>query len=459
MVPDVDTDTTVVASGGLDDSQGISCSGDVGGWDELECDQKPMVGGAIAKRSERLCGIADRPGVGTECMEAAAAELVGDAEGCRFLVGRISGTRRCRAAPGPKSIDLRQAEISLVEKPCKTDTGAAGLESLEVPDVDPDRSTTGLRRGIEPLDDVVMAGQGEVAKDDVITVEFTGPGRVSHMAPLSLKRSRSTAVGRLEGKVAVVTGGASGIGAATVERFVEEGAVVVVADLQEQAGRAIVARHGASALFCRVDVTVEAELAAAVDLAVSSFGQLDVMVNNAGLIGATGPIAETSEASYDETIGVLLKGVFLGTKHAARVMVAQGSGVIISTASTAGILGGLGPHLYTAAKHAVIGLTKSVANELGAHGIRVNSVAPGSTVTPMVTRLYPDEAEDEATIAERLASRCLLGRAGLPVDVANAVVYLASEEARYVTGHCLVVDAGQTTSGTETHRFHRGEHA
>jgi NAD(P)-dependent dehydrogenase (short-subunit alcohol dehydrogenase family) len=265
-------------------------------------------------------------------------------------------------------------------------------------------------------------------------------------------------MGRLDGKVAVVTGGASGIGAATVDRFIEEGAVVVVADLQDRAGTAIVDRHGASARFCRTDVTDEAEVAAAVDLAVSSFGQLDVMVNNAGIVGAVGPIAETSEASYDETIGVLLKGVFLGTKHAARVMTAQGSGVIISTASTAGIIGGLGPHLYTAAKHAVVGLTKSVANELGPHGIRVNSVAPGSTVTPMTTTLRSDEPEDEAVVAERLASRSLLGVAGLPTDIANGVVYLASDEARYVTGHCLVIDAGQTTSGTEGHRFHQGEH-
>lgn len=459
MVPDVDTETAVLASGSLHDSERIGGGGDVGGRDELEPDQEPMIASPVTERPERFCAIAGRPGVGTECVEAAAAELVGDAECRRFLVNCISGTGRCRVAPGTKGINLCQAQISLVKKPHQIIAGAAGLESLEVPDVDPDRSTTGPSRGIEPLNDVVMAAQGEVAEDEVITVEFTGPGRGSHMAPLSLKRSRSTAVGRLEGKVAVVTGGASGIGAATVDRFIEEGAVVVVADLQDRAGRAIVARHGASALFCRVDVTVEADLATAVDLAVSSFGHLDVMVNNAGVIGATGPIAETSEADYDETIGVLLKGVFLGTKHAARVMMAQGSGVIISTASTAGIVGGLGPHLYTAAKHAVIGLTKSVANELGPHGIRVNSVAPGSTVTPMVTRLHREEAEDEATVADRLASRCLLGRAGLPVDVANAVVYLASDEARYVTGHCLVVDAGQTTSGTETHRFHRGEHA
>ena len=143
-------------------------------------------------------------------------------------------------------------------------------------------------------------------------------------------------MGRLDRRVAVVTGGASGIGAPIVDRFIEEGAVVVVADLQDRAGRAIADEWGESALFCHADVTVEAEVAAAVYLAVSSFGQLDVMVNNAGVVGAVGPIAGTSEASYDETMNVLLKGVFLGTKHAARVMTAQGSGNIVNISSRPG---------------------------------------------------------------------------------------------------------------------------
>lgn len=264
-------------------------------------------------------------------------------------------------------------------------------------------------------------------------------------------------MGRLDDKVAVVTGGASGIGAAIVERFIDEGAQVVVADVQAQAGKAITERYGEAAQFCRTDVTDESEVAAAIDLAVSAYGRLDVMVNNAGIVGAVGSIATTSEAAYDETVAVLLKGTFLGTKHAARVMIPQGSGVIISTASTAGVMGGLGPHLYTAAKHAVVGLMKSVANELGPLGIRVNTVAPGSTVTPMIATLRSDEPESDERVAERLASRSLLGVAGLPADIANGVVYLASDEARYLTGHCLVIDGGQTTSGTEQHRFHQVE--
>ena len=144
-------------------------------------------------------------------------------------------------------------------------------------------------------------------------------------------------------------------------------------------------------------------------------------------------------------------------KHAARVMIPHGSGAIVSTASTAGLVGGLGPHLYTAAKHGVVGLTKSVANELGPEGIRVNAVAPGGTVTAMTATIYGGDPDDGTAAAERLASRSLLDSAGLPADVADAIVYLASDEARYVTGHCLVVDGGQTSSGTSTHRFNTGD--
>ncbi len=257
-------------------------------------------------------------------------------------------------------------------------------------------------------------------------------------------------MGRLTGKVAVVTGGASGIGEGVVRRFVEERARVVVADLQE--GRETDG-HGDGVVFQRTDVTVEADVAGAVDLAVTQFGRLDIMVNNAGVIGALGSVAELSEAAYEDTVDVLLKGVFFGIKHAARVMIPQGSGAIVSTASTAGLVGGLGPHLYTAAKHGVVGLTRSVANELGPHGIRVNAVAPGGTVTAMTATIHSGDPDDEAAVAERLAARSLLGHAIRPADVAAAVLYLAGDDALSVTGHCLVIDAGQTSSGTATHRF------
>jgi len=251
--------------------------------------------------------------------------------------------------------------------------------------------------------------------------------------------------GRLEGKVAVITGGASGIGEATTRRFVQEGAQVVVADLQHDAGVALAAELGDAVRFIPTDVTVEEEVAAAVDHAVAEFGQLDVMFNNAGIVGVVGPIADTPSDGWDHTVAVLLRGVFLGTKHAARVMVPQGSGVIIATSSTAGILGGLGPHCYTACKHAVIGLTKSVASELAPVGIRVNAISPSGTVTPLTTALRDDPTDIEAA-TERIAATSAMGKATMPEDIADAALYLASDEARFVTGHTLVVDAGQTTA-------------
>jgi NAD(P)-dependent dehydrogenase (short-subunit alcohol dehydrogenase family) len=262
---------------------------------------------------------------------------------------------------------------------------------------------------------------------------------------------------RLDGKVAVITGAASGIGAGTARRFVEEGARVVVADLQVEAGQALVAELGDAAAFAECNVTDEDHVAGAIDLAVSTFGRLDCMFNNAGVVGVVGPIGETSTAAWDETIDILLKGVFLGTKHAARVLVAQGSGgTIISTSSTAGIMGGLGPHCYTAAKHAVRGLTKSVANELAPHQIRVNAISPGNTATAMTATVRGGSPDDVDAAAERIASGSPLGYSGFPEDIANAALYLASDEAKYVSGHTLVVDAGQTTSGMSANPIHTG---
>jgi NAD(P)-dependent dehydrogenase (short-subunit alcohol dehydrogenase family) len=259
--------------------------------------------------------------------------------------------------------------------------------------------------------------------------------------------------GRLDGKVAVITGGASGIGEGTVRRFVEEGARVVIADLQREPGEALAAELGDVARFISCDVTSEDDVAAAVDLAVAEFGRLDVMFNNAGIVGVVGRIADTPADGWDRTVAVLLRGVFLGAKHAARVMVPQGSGVILSTSSTAGILGGLGPHCYTACKHAVIGLTKSIASELAASGVRANAISPGNTVTAMTSAVITGDATAIDAATERIQSQSALGFAAQPIDIANAAVYLASDEARNVTGHTLVVDAGQTTSGGQT-RFH-----
>jgi short-subunit dehydrogenase len=252
---------------------------------------------------------------------------------------------------------------------------------------------------------------------------------------------------RLQGRVAVVTGGASGIGEATVRRFVDEGARVVVADLQREPGEALAAELGTAVRFIATDVTVEADVAAAIDLAVSAFGRLDVMFNNAGIVGVVGSVADTSIEQWDRTVAVLMRGVFLGMKHAARVMVPQGSGSIISTSSTAGVMGGLGPHCYTACKHAVIGLTKSVASELSRKGIRVNAISPGSTVSPMTASfIMGDHTAVDAT-ASAIAAGTPLGIAGVPLDIANAALFLACDESRYMTGQTMVVDGGQTTDG------------
>ncbi len=260
--------------------------------------------------------------------------------------------------------------------------------------------------------------------------------------------------GRIQDAVAVVTGGASGIGEGTVRRFVAEGARVVIADLQQGPGAALADELGDGAIFVQTDVTSEQDVAGAIDRAVEEHGRLDIMFNNAGIVGAVGPIAQTSVDDWDRTVAILLRGVFLGVKHAARVMVPQRSGVIISTSSTAGVVGGLGPHAYTAAKHGVIGLTKSVANELAQHRIRVNAIAPGNTVTAMAAAAS-GSLDDMDKMSEMIAEGSPLGYAGFPEDIANAALFLASDESRYMSGHTMVVDAGQTASGLVPTPFHR----
>lgn len=263
--------------------------------------------------------------------------------------------------------------------------------------------------------------------------------------------------GRIAGKVAVVTGGASGIGEGTVRRFVEEGARVVIADIQDEPAKELAKELGGAVRFVRTDVTQESDVARAVDTAVSEFGQLDVMFNNAGIVGAIGRISETSAEHWDQTVAILLRGVFLGMKHATRVMIPRNSGVIISTSSTAGILGGLGPHCYTACKHAVIGLTKSVASEVARHGVRVNAISPGNTATAMTSAVMTGDHTQLDKTENVIAKMAPLGIAGLPIDIANAALYLASDESRYVTGHTLVVDSGETTMGSG--RFHQQDTA
>jgi NAD(P)-dependent dehydrogenase (short-subunit alcohol dehydrogenase family) len=258
--------------------------------------------------------------------------------------------------------------------------------------------------------------------------------------------------GRFEGRVAVVTGGASGIGEGIVRRVVAEGAACVVADLQADRAAAIAAELGDAVRPLRVDVGAEDDVAHLVEFAVSEFGRLDCLFNNAGILGPTGSLLETSREAWDRTLAVLLTSVFLGIKHGARVMRAQGSGAIVNTASTAGVRGGLGPHVYTAAKHGVVGLTESAAVELAPSGIRVNAIAPGATVSAMTAQAVSGDSTALGQVTERLRER--FGRPALPEDVAAAAAFLASDEAWYVNGTCLVVDGASEVPGSKARRFY-----
>ena len=256
--------------------------------------------------------------------------------------------------------------------------------------------------------------------------------------------------GRVEGKVAVVTGAASGLGEATARLMHAEGASVILTDIQDDRGQRVAADLGDRARYLHCDVSSEPDVANAVDEAINHFGRLDCMFNNAGIVGTQGGIDEIPLEEYEFTMAVLLRSVFLGLKHAARVMKPQHSGVILNTTSIGGLQGGLGPHVYGAAKGAVVALTKNVAAELGAWSIRVNAIAPGKILTPMnAANLTGDpDAMDEAR--EAFATRTpLRGRIGVAEDIAHAALWLASDDAGFVSGHTLVVDGGLTTGSKE----------
>ncbi len=247
---------------------------------------------------------------------------------------------------------------------------------------------------------------------------------------------------RLSDKTAIITGGASGIGAASARLFVEEGARVLIADAQSERGEALAKELGDAAAFHQVDVTREDEIRAVVGDAVERWGRLDCIFNNAGFGGALGSIETTTVEEFDITFDVLLKGVFLGIKHAAPVMRAQGGGSIISTASVAGLKTGESPHLYSVAKAAVIHLTRSVALELGEHGIRVNCICPGIVATPLAAGRPNASHEALERLADGLAKTQAMGRVGQPEDIARAALWLASDDSEWVTGHAQVVDGG-----------------
>jgi len=249
-----------------------------------------------------------------------------------------------------------------------------------------------------------------------------------------------------EGKVVVVTGATSGIGACMAERFVSAGATVVIAGRRRAEGESLATRLGPRARFQRTDVAEERDVAALIADTVNAFGRLDCLVNNAGHAGPLTSIADVDVAHLDDVVRVNLRGALLGMKHAGPVMMRQRSGSIINTASLAGTMPGFSEYAYSAAKAAVIHLTRCVAVELGEYGVRVNSISPGPTVTGIFAKSVgvAASAADHATdgLAEKFATLQPIPRAGVPDDIAGAALYLASDAASFVNGHDLVVAGG-----------------
>ena len=244
--------------------------------------------------------------------------------------------------------------------------------------------------------------------------------------------------GRIADRVAIVTGGASGIGKATVEVFAQEGAKVVIGDLAESEGEKVAKEIGGT--FVATDVADPKQVERLVRTAVDKFGRLDIMYNNAG-IGVTSPLLEHTDELYSKTIRIDLDGVFWGLRYAGKVMTAQKRGAIVNTASVAGIRGSVGLSAYNAAKHGVVGLTRNAALEFAPFGVRVNCVCPGDVDTPML----PEDARLRGLPWDEYLAGCAdrpLGRIGTPDEIAKAVLFLASDDSSFMTGAALVVDGG-----------------
>jgi NAD(P)-dependent dehydrogenase (short-subunit alcohol dehydrogenase family) len=256
---------------------------------------------------------------------------------------------------------------------------------------------------------------------------------------------------RLESKVAIVTGGAGGMGRSTVMRFIEEGAKVVIADYNAASGAETLAEitslgYKNSAHFIKTDVASELDIKAMVECAVDNFGRVDIMFNNAGVGGVVGPVWDLQVEEWDYTFDVLVKGVFLGIKHAAKVMRAQGDGgVIINTASVAGLSGGCGPLSYSAAKAAVVNLTKAAAVQLAPDRIRVNAICPGFILTGL-THSKHDSLEQAG---KRMDSTQPFPDHGTGEDIAGTALFLATEDSRFVNGEAIVVDGALTAIGPD----------
>lgn len=248
---------------------------------------------------------------------------------------------------------------------------------------------------------------------------------------------------RLKDKVALITGGAAGIGKATAEKFVAEGAVVVLCDLNEAAGAQTAAELGERATFNTVNTADRNTVQEWVDGAHTIFGRIDILINNAGItrdatlvkVKDGKLVKQMSEEAFDLVINVNLKGVFNCTQAVAPIMINQGSGVILNASSIVGMDGNFGQTNYVATKSAVIGMTKVWARELGRYGIRVNAIAPGFTMTEMVAKM-------PSKVIDGMQARVPLGRMGQPADIANAYTFMASDEASYISGQVLRVDGG-----------------
>ena len=252
----------------------------------------------------------------------------------------------------------------------------------------------------------------------------------------------TTLIFRLEGKVAIITGGASGIGASAVHIFHEEGAKVVIADIQDDLGQAIANKLGEDVCYIHCDVSNEDDVTNLVDTTIAKHGKLDIFYNNAGVLDrAFGSILDTTKADLDRCIGVNLVGAFLGAKHAARVMIPQCKGVILFTASACTSIAGLSTHSYAASKYAIWGLARNLTSELGQYGIRVNCVSPYAVLTGINSKGLSEDVVAEAEIRVSKMGN-LHGQILKPEGIARAALYLVSDESNFVSGLNLVVDGG-----------------